>query len=178
MSSPHEDAIPRTMLKFPPFYTLQPNLDTRHRQMQLWSDVLLDNYKHQNITKINIGTFRTDPIFQNQEINRCVDKEFLDVLQDYMISTESLVYSDKTKSNVFVLWKSIPDWMNTIENFIKRFLLPRSIVTIYQMITEHPQEDFHQMDNDLMFLILRKIEQEHALIEIIENEDGCGFKVL
>jgi ESCRT-II complex subunit VPS25 len=39
-SSAHETADFASIKKYPPFYTLQPNLTTRARQLELWSSII------------------------------------------------------------------------------------------------------------------------------------------
>ena len=61
--------------EFPPFYhmppsfTIQPVLNTRKKQMQLWIDLILDYSKAHKTYEYDITEATKSPIFNNTKIN-------------------------------------------------------------------------------------------------------------
>ena len=56
--------------EFPPFFTLQTNLDTRAKQIEAWCDLVLDFYRHQKIYSMDVNEAQSSPLFYNSKINR------------------------------------------------------------------------------------------------------------
>jgi ESCRT-II complex subunit VPS25 len=58
----------------PPFFTIQPVEDTKQRQLQMWTDLLIKYARHYNKATIAVdndeGKSQGPPLFQNDEINR------------------------------------------------------------------------------------------------------------
>jgi len=55
---------------FPPFFTIQPNLDTRAKQIDGWRNLLLSYYKHHKLYRLDITEAQSDVLFSNSTINR------------------------------------------------------------------------------------------------------------
>lgn len=55
---------------FPPFFTIQPNSDTRQKQLEAWCELVLDYYKSQKSYILDINEAYDKPLFFNQEIKR------------------------------------------------------------------------------------------------------------
>lgn len=45
-----------TYTTFPPFYTLQPNLTTRARQLTLWSQLILSYAAHNRLYRLSLSS--------------------------------------------------------------------------------------------------------------------------
>ena len=73
---------------FPPFFTLQPNLDTRQKQLKLWKDFILDSSAKNKLW------FMTDKdaIFTNANINRKCSQEFINLIIQELIKTGSILH--------------------------------------------------------------------------------------
>ena len=56
--------------EFPPFFTLQTNLDTRSKQLEAWCDLVLAYYRHIKGFTMDINEAQTSPLFNNTKINR------------------------------------------------------------------------------------------------------------
>jgi ESCRT-II complex subunit VPS25 len=67
---------------FPPFFTIQPTLATRQKQLELWKDLILRYHSSQNIHIMVPGEF---PLFQNNSINRKLSTVDIGIILDYMI---------------------------------------------------------------------------------------------
>lgn len=60
---------------FPPFFTLQPNPDTRAKQVQAWKTLILDYCKRSKLYLIDVRETANIPLFNNSNINRKLDQE-------------------------------------------------------------------------------------------------------
>lgn len=56
--------------EFPPFFTLQTNLDTRSKQLEGWCDLVLAYYRHIKGFTMDVNEAQTSPLFNNAKINR------------------------------------------------------------------------------------------------------------
>ena len=55
---------------FPPFFTIQPNSDTRHKQLEAWCNLVLDYHKSEKLYLLDVNDSYDKPLFKNEEINR------------------------------------------------------------------------------------------------------------
>ena len=53
---------------WPFFYTIQKNVDTRERQMKMWSDLILAYAKHLGVYSISLGELYASAICNNENI--------------------------------------------------------------------------------------------------------------
>lgn len=54
---------------FPPFFTIQPNSDTRQKQLEAWCALVLNYHKSQKLYILDVGEAYDKPLFFNQKIN-------------------------------------------------------------------------------------------------------------
>ncbi|CAF5220718.1 unnamed protein product [Rotaria magnacalcarata] len=55
---------------FPPFFTLQPNLDTRRKQLDAWCSLLLEYCRLKKVCTFDVNDASKFPPFFNGKINR------------------------------------------------------------------------------------------------------------
>ena len=55
--------------KFPPFFTIQPNRDTRHKQLDAWCDLVLKYHKMKKSYVFDVNEAYDSPLFNNKAIN-------------------------------------------------------------------------------------------------------------
>ena len=54
---------------FPPFFTIQPNLDTREKQLEAWCNLVLSYCKYSKDYVLDVKIVANSPLFNNQSIN-------------------------------------------------------------------------------------------------------------
>ncbi|CAK5075294.1 unnamed protein product [Meloidogyne enterolobii] len=54
---------------FPPFFTLQPNLQTRDKQLKSWSRLVLDYCQFNKIYSANFEEISNSELFNNRRLN-------------------------------------------------------------------------------------------------------------
>ncbi len=55
---------------FEPYIRIQLNLDTKERQMKMWSDLILAYTKSKGLYSISLNELYCSPVCVNQDINR------------------------------------------------------------------------------------------------------------
>ena len=55
---------------FPPFFTIQPNSDTRQKQVEAWCDLVLNYHKATKSYVLDVNEATGLPLFYNDKINR------------------------------------------------------------------------------------------------------------
>ncbi|KAI1275522.1 ESCRT-II complex subunit-domain-containing protein [Xylaria sp. FL0933] len=55
---------------FPPFFTRQPNLSTRHSQFSKWSSLILSYCAYHRLFKLSLTSPHTEELFYNRRIDR------------------------------------------------------------------------------------------------------------
>jgi ESCRT-II complex subunit VPS25 len=118
---------------FPPFYTLQPNLDTRSKQLQLWRNHIL-NYSKEN------KKFLLDySLFTNPRINRSCNKEFIKIIIQELINSKDL-YQVGNGGKVLVLNYSFKEWGEKVYSFVRESGQIGDVLTWFEIINTENQE--------------------------------------
>ena len=54
---------------FPPFFTIQPNTDTRRKQLDAWCDLVLAYHRTTKSYLLDVNEALSSPLFYNSKIN-------------------------------------------------------------------------------------------------------------
>lgn len=115
---------------FPPFFTRQPNETTWQAQLSHWKDVVTAHCRLNHLFKLT----NTDPLFENNKIQRRLKPETVQEVLSALVSSKLAEWVDtKTKSEVWVWWKSPEVWASEITNWINETGQNGSIVTFYDI---------------------------------------------
>ena len=55
--------------EFPPFFTVQPNTDTRSKQLDAWCDLVLSYHRATKSYLLDVNEAQSSPLFYNSKIN-------------------------------------------------------------------------------------------------------------
>ena len=55
---------------FKPFFTIQPNLDTRAKQLEAWCELVLLYHRHTRSYVMDVSEAQSSELFCNSKINR------------------------------------------------------------------------------------------------------------
>ncbi|KAK8824743.1 hypothetical protein WA577_001767 [Blastocystis sp. JDR] len=98
---------------FPPFFTLQPNPDTREKQIQTWIKYIMEYCKSNGLSEVNVNSF---PLFENRSIERSLDPEMRIRLMNELCEQG---YGHKENDSTYsIIEKSVKDWAYTIYNWM------------------------------------------------------------
>ena len=133
-----------TYTTFPPFYTLQPNLTTRARQLTLWSQLILAYAAHNRLYRLSISS-PPPALFANPSIHRALSEPDIRAVLDYMaqpangarvewISSGSGSASRGERSaSCWVFWRSLAEWADMIYGWVDETGQKGSVLTVYEL---------------------------------------------
>ena len=76
---------------FPPFFTIQPNNDTRSKQVNAWCDLVLEYFKATKNYILDVNEAQSSPLFCNNAINSI--QAAFNVHNYVVLFVDSLFYS-------------------------------------------------------------------------------------
>lgn len=122
---------------FPPFFTKQPNLQTRDTQIEYWRRIILDYTKFNKIWALSsrgnpLGDSDTNEsdsesngdtkptIFENKTIKRALKSEFIDEIYTEMVKKNEACWlkPDNHRAGILIYWHSIEEWADMIMNWV------------------------------------------------------------
>ncbi|VDM03929.1 unnamed protein product [Schistocephalus solidus] len=163
---------------FPPFFTLQPNAETRRKQMDTWCQLVLAYCQNKKQTSIDITSI-TDPkceLFHNAKIGRKANPLMVTAILDELHNRGNLEWLDKTHKTANIIWRKPSGWAKELENWVKATGRNNTVCTIYEIIDgeETEGETFHGIDRDVIMEALRYMEK-HGKAEIMGDAEGVKF---
>lgn len=166
---------------FPPFFTIQPVLNTRMKQLELWRDLIL---RYHTIHKLKIMKIYDCPLFINTKINRSLNQnDILIIVNDFCDHGHGEWQNEGDgKSYCKILWRKpeqlavdIYDWADK-----NGYTGGNGICTIYEL---HSGEDINGMsfegaDEELLrrSLVILQSQGKCTIFKgDTSDEDGIKF---
>uniref|UniRef100_A0A915HF46 Vacuolar protein-sorting-associated protein 25 n=1 Tax=Romanomermis culicivorax TaxID=13658 RepID=A0A915HF46_ROMCU len=149
--------------QFPPFFTLQPNANTRQKQLECWSSFILEYCQVFKIYELDMLEAQQSPIFSNDSINRKLSKEGIDAV---------FAYLEKSMN-----WKTPEEWANVIYEWAVNNGFVNSVCTIFDLIhgDDSRNEAFHKIDQSVLMQALRHL-QDKGKAELMSSNGNEGVK--
>ncbi|XP_066994490.2 vacuolar protein-sorting-associated protein 25 [Anabrus simplex] len=162
---------------FPPFFTLQPNAETRTKQITAWRQLVLEYHSATKQGVLDIREAHKCPLFNNASINRTLSKEgILAVLED-LARTGNADPLDKTKYRWHIYWHTLDEWADIIYQWVQNNGMVKTVCTLYELTSGDTAvgEEFHGLDTDILIKALQKLEAQKKA-ELIFFDDNQGVK--
>ncbi|TKA82897.1 hypothetical protein B0A55_01155 [Friedmanniomyces simplex] len=136
-----------TYTTFPPFYTLQPNLTTRARQLDLWSSLITAYTTHHRLFRLSLSTPPAD-LFANPTIHRALKPADIRAVLDHMAKPEnggrvewipstsassSSHARGEQSSTCWVYWKTLAEWADTLYGWVDETGQKGVVLTVYEL---------------------------------------------
>mmetsp|Transcript_16801 Transcript_16801/g.21257 ORF Transcript_16801/g.21257 Transcript_16801/m.21257 type:complete len:143 (-) Transcript_16801:189-617(-) len=102
---------------WPFFYTIQKNIDTRERQMKMWSDLILAFCKFKGVYQISLGELYGSDICNNAGINRRLSMDNLTRVAEWMQTNKFGEFTAESKESIFVYWRSLQEIAQAIHRW-------------------------------------------------------------
>lgn len=162
---------------FPPFFTLQPNSDTKAKQIEAWKNLVLDYHKVQKKYLLDITEAQSSPLFTNKSIQRKLNLDMIYLLLDELQKNGNVEWLDKQRQRCYVYWRTPEEWGKMIHTWAVNNGLNNSVCTLYEITNgdDAINEEFHGLDQGLLKKSLATLENE-GLAELIVDEDNEGVK--
>lgn len=164
--------------EFPPFFTIQPNLEIRRVQLEAWRSLILEYCQHNDIHKLNLRDWLNRPPFHNEAINRKLDLDSLRCIIDSLVDKKFAEWVDgKNKESCLVYSHPPEQWAQTIYDYVRDQSLQNTILTFYELLEGDSTKDlkFHRLD-ELIFLKALKILEKSGKCAVIEIDGNKGVK--
>jgi len=129
-----EFAFPE-IYNFPPFFTLQPNVNTRRQQLSAWCALLLAYTKHHRIWVLDLQEAGSSPLFHNAAKQRRLSLEGI-----YEVATKlaeagqaEWVGGNSARGRLFVWWRSPAEWAALVVAHVQARGLQGQVCTVYEL---------------------------------------------
>lgn len=164
---------------FPPFFTIQPNLETRKAQLEAWRSLILDFCQYKNIHQLSLRDCVNKPPFYNESIDRRLSLESLKIIINSLVDKKYAEWVGNAKDReTCLIYSKPPDkWAEIIYDYVKEKALHNTISTFYELLEGESTEgrEFHQLD-EIIFLKALKILERQGKAAVIEMDGNKGVK--
>jgi ESCRT-II complex subunit VPS25 len=162
---------------FPPFFTIQPNVTTREKQMGLWRELILSY--HTNL-KIKMLIVHDCPLWKNDDIGRELSQEGIKSVMNDFVKSGHGEWDDDTKTRCRILWRKPEQLAADIYAWAEANGYINSVCTVYEL---HSGEDVNGMsfegaDEELLRRGLAILENQGKCTVFkgeTSSEDGIKF---
>ncbi|ENN72785.1 hypothetical protein HUJ04_013369 [Dendroctonus ponderosae] len=163
---------------FPPFFTLQPNPETRAKQVQAWKALILDYCKQSKLYLIDAREADNGPLFNNASINRKLDGAVIVSILSEMQKSGHAAPVDKAKHRWEVYWHTLDEWSSMIYAHVYSKGLQGTVLTLFELSQgdDVKDEEFYGMQQDVLVKALQVLERDRKCELILSDEDqGVKF---
>jgi len=164
---------------FPPFFTIQPALQTRDKQLALWRELILRYYTSRKLQILNLHDC---PLWRNDDINRKLSPEDVQVVaEDFVENSGHGEWVDAaTRTSIRILWRKPDEFAADIYQWAVRNGYVGQVCTVYEL---HSGEDnrgqsFEGADEELLRRALAVLERQNKCAVFqgeTSQEDGIKF---
>ncbi|XP_044736223.1 vacuolar protein-sorting-associated protein 25 [Chrysoperla carnea] len=162
---------------FPPFFTLQPHLETRMRQIEAWRLLILDYCKLKKQCILDVREATRSTLFHNKTIDRKLDSEVIVKILSELEKTGHAAPCDKKRLRWEIYWHTLPEFANFLYKWANDNGMLNTVCTMYELTNGENtiDEEFYGLDKEVLIKALRILEHEKKC-EIIMFEDNEGVK--
>lgn len=174
---------------FPPFFTIQPNTETRRLQMDAWCEIILDYCRRHRVFTLNVAESLTRPPFRNDAISRSLNEASLQTILNEMAKRGRIEWirpDGERKKNTenegtnacLVYWLKADEWAATVERWVDAKAMTNTICTFYE-ITDDDRADpsLKGLDERILLKALRILE-EKGKATVMKLDEAYGVKFL
>lgn len=169
---------------FPPFYTLQPNLTTRARQLELWSSFITSYCTHFRLFRLDLSSLPAD-LFSNPTIHRSLQLADIRTVLDYMSKPENgpridwITSATKGEQSLscYVFWKTAGEWANMIYDWVDESGQKGAVLTVYELREGDAvrNQEWREMDEDMLKRVL-SVLVKRGKAQIFGQDENAGVK--
>ncbi|KAJ8964971.1 hypothetical protein NQ314_004488 [Rhamnusium bicolor] len=162
---------------FPPFFTLQPNPETRSKQVTAWKSLILTYCQKTKTYLIDVREATQFALFNNSTINRKLEHNVIISILSELQKTGNATPIDKGKNRWEIYWHTLEEWSSLIYEYISNRGMQNTVVTLYELVQgeDSTNEEFNGMQQDVLIKVLRALERERKC-EVILDDDIQGVK--
>ena len=167
-----------TYTTFPPFYTLQPNLTTRARQLTLWSQLILSYFAHARSHRLSLSSPPAN-LFANPSIHRALSEPDIRAVLDYMSlpANGARIEWIDGKSACWVFWRTLAEWADLIYGWVDETGQKGSVLTVYELREGEAvgAKEWVGMEEEMLKKVLGVLVKK-GRAQIFGQDEGAGVK--
>lgn len=178
---------------FPPFFTLQPNRDTRQVQLDAWISLINSwCWQHRKQTLHAPQCLQEAP-FTNSKIGRSLSESAFQAVAERLIdkglaewdqlssggSKSGAAKGSPTSGTLIVYCRSLADWAKQVYTWAESKGLVGSVCTLFELTASDAAKNnsFYRLDQNILTRALRVLESQ-GRAAIVEVDDAVGVKFL
>ncbi|KAI4116853.1 MAG: hypothetical protein LQ345_002795 [Seirophora villosa] len=161
---------------FPPFYTLQPTLLTRHAQLAKWCTLILHYHAHHRLHRLHLSTALSTPLFHNPAIRKRLSRSSAVEIVDYMAKAEKdggagqraewinaatatgggggsgIRGAEKRKEEAWIWWRRPEEWAEVLAAWVDRTGQKGTVLTFWELVQGEAVrgEEWAGMDEEVL----------------------------
>ena len=166
---------------FPPFWTIQPAMESRRSQAQQWGDLIISWCKANNITEIKVDEALKTPLFENKSINRKLSQKDAQFFLDQLVQKQNAEWMDEKHTKCKIIWRKPAQWGTMLHQWAHKNSSEGVVFTFYELREgdDTQGEAFHNMDQQQMTEAVKYlVSKGMAVFYESPNFDECGVKFL
>lgn len=106
---------------YPPFFSLQPTLLTRHAQLKTWSRLIQSYCRHQRIFKLVLATALDTPLFHNAALRKRMSLAHVKEVVQFMAGEEGGRRAEWIGGDwvsCWVFWRRPEEWAEVLAGWV------------------------------------------------------------
>ncbi|KAH3706615.1 vacuolar protein-sorting-associated protein 25-like [Dreissena polymorpha] len=163
---------------FPPFFTIQPNIDTRKKQLEAWCEYVLEHQKNKNSHSLDINEAHS-AIFTNKDINRKLPMDGVQMVLEELRKKGHLEWKDpKVQKECLIMWRTPEEWGKLIYKYISSKSMINTVCTLFELANgdDTEGEAFHGLEDWLLRRALQTLEKDgKAELMSFDGNEGVKF---
>ncbi|CAL8471116.1 g10658 [Coccomyxa elongata] len=162
---------------YPPYFTLQPVKETRQKQIELWTELILRYCRHQKEFIVSTDPADDSPLFFNRSIERRLNREARVVFLNELVSRGNAQWLDKSQQQCLVLWKKLGEWADVLYSTIRQFGLQDSVMTLDELSSGDDVKDteLEGAPKALLTEVIRLLEAQ-GKAQMFSGDGDVGVK--
>jgi ESCRT-II complex subunit VPS25 len=168
---------------FPPFFTPQPNTQTRSAQLSKWSSLIQSYCRHHRIFKLVLSDALESPLFHNAELKRRLSARDARAVIDYMASKDGdgraeWIGSPGEKASAWIWWRRPEEWAGLMEAWVSETAQKGTVLTLFELVEGDAtqSQDFHGMNMEVAIRSLGTLAKKgKAQVFGSEGQEGVKF---
>lgn len=131
---------------YPPLFSLQPTLSTRHAQLKTWSRIIQSYCRHYRLHKLVLSTALDSPLFHSQQLKKRLSGQDLRELVTFMVSEgrAEWIGGEEDGGAFWVWWKRPEEWAEVLAGWVCCYLLFTAL--LYTLLVEYEERKTEVMN--------------------------------
>jgi len=163
---------------FPPFFTLQPNLDTRLKQVEAWCSLVLAFHRHHQLYSLDVAEIQNSDLFHNKSISRKLNIDSIHLILEELRKKGHIEWKDKQRRSCLLMWRTPEEWGKHIYKWACDNGMSNSVCTLYELANgdDTSNQEFHGLDLEILNKALKTLEVDRkAELMSFDGSEGVKF---